>query len=189
MISFKKFIAEVARSPERAARLVAWMSQRPKYKAPDLVRIGSRPDKHDTDQIKPLIQRKRDTGDLYYNIDHPSVTSRVEHIPFHKIYTFQDSVSSGVVADKLLKGPRAHADDHDLKHYADDEYNPELIHHKDEKGNDAYFLHAGNHRAAVEKLNGSKSLKARVYYGATDHEALKDDPFYQDHLKRQKQGE
>ncbi len=136
MATFKN-VFEGIRSPDRAVALVSRLQKMNKMKMPDIDT-----DRHDvTDQshipqIKPLTPVS----------DRPKVSSREEYIKdinIKDIHTDQESISPNVVKRKIMAG---------------DDSLPYVYHHQGK-----YHVDDGNHRIAMARALGHKTIKARVY--------------------------
>ena len=167
MLTFKAFVktpsvvTEVARSPERAAKLIDDLARR--YPVPNMVRSQ---DPTDQNQVRPPIPYSGISHQLDYNIHHPSVVQKIVEVPIDKIRTDQPSVSAVVVRGKLLRGPETHAAKYSIGDPGNTEYLPQMIHH------DGHFhIMDGNHRVTTARLKGEKTIRAIVHYGATSTEA------------------
>lgn len=164
MLTFKAFVTEVVRSPERAAEFIRKLARR--YPVPIDNSFKTRLDPTDQEQVRPPIPYSNISHQLDYNIHHPSVDRKIVEVPIDKIRTDQPSVSAVVVRGKLLRGPETHAAKYSIGDPENEKYLPQMIHH------DGHFhIMDGNHRVTTARLEGKKTIQAIVHYGATSPEA------------------
>ena len=164
VLTFKAFVTEVARSPERAVKLINNLAKR--YPLPIDNSFKTRLDPTDQEQVRPPIPYSDISHQLDYNIHHSSVVRKIVKVPIDKIRTDQPSVSAVVVRGKLLRGPETHAAKYSIGDPENEEYLPQMIHH------DGHFhIMDGNHRVTTARLKGEKTIQAIVHYGATSPDA------------------
>jgi len=164
VLTFKAFVTEVVRSPERAAEFIRKLARR--YPVPIDNSFKTRLDPTDQEQMRPPIPHGEISHQLDYNIHHPSVVRKIVEVPIDKIRTDQPSVSAVVVRGKLLQGPETHAAGYSIGDPENKEYLPQMIHHGRH-----FHVMDGNHRVAAARALGAETIRAIVYYGATSPEA------------------
>jgi hypothetical protein len=134
MLSFKQYLFEVLRDPERAQKLVDNLAKKRK-KAEPLGKFYINPEEE-----KPQMHTLLKTVDEY-----PKVSSRAQYsdeVNIDKIYTSQKTVSPHVVKKKIKKGSES----------------PFLYH-----ANGKYFVSDGNHGLNALRATGIKTVKATIY--------------------------
>ena len=137
MLTFKQFLNEVARSPERASKLVDNLAKRYAGSAAAKSRPG----------VIPIKNHQE------YPWDHYPTKSRKKTIDIKDVVATQGSVDSQILKNKINnsgmakdKGEESHASDR-----------IDVLHHKGK-----YFVTNGHHRLMRAKILGHKHISAEV---------------------------
>ena len=142
MKTFKEYINETIRTPERAVELIKNLAKRQK-------RYGFKPSPtslYGKQAMKSILPSKPFETTPEDRHDYGDLSNRFSHkVPMHKIYTIQDELNkSGVIAK------------------TDGEQTEPLLYYKPNR--DLYSAGDGNHGLAALKAKGVTSPKCTVIY-------------------------
>lgn len=134
MLTFRHWLNEVARSTERAQKLID-----------NLAKSRKRAEPIDQKYVNPEEERPQMKTLLKTVDEYPRVSSRIQYsdeVPLDKIYTHQKTVSPHVVKAKIQKGSV-----------------PPYLYHVNGK----YYVDDGNHGLNARLAKGEKTVRAKIY--------------------------